>query len=127
MDTLPETTANFLASNALSEKHELCTDGVGDAAGTYEVMFNKACSFIKSGDLEKAMDALKRSEEMCTQSLTEEGYPEDEIEAERGTIEVQLAYVYQLRGYYEQAQNIYQKYFRSRYGVDPFQSLCALL
>ena len=125
MDTLPETTANFLASHAQSEEHQLYPDGLGNAAGTYEVMFNKACSFIKCGEFEKAMDALKQSEEMCTQSLAEEGYSEDEIESELCTIKVQLAYVYQLRGCYEKAQNIYQEYFRSRYGVDQF--LCGKL
>ncbi|CAG8580256.1 1728_t:CDS:2 [Diversispora eburnea] len=46
--------------------------------------------------------------QICKKSLTEEDYSEQEVEQELSTINVQLAYVYQLQGRISEAIEIYQ-------------------
>ncbi|CAG8534408.1 6203_t:CDS:10 [Acaulospora colombiana] len=68
-----------------------------DSHNTYELAYNSAW--------------------MCKESLSEEDYSEEEIEQELSTINVQLAYVFQLQGQISEAIDIYQSVLKSK-GVD---------
>ncbi|RHZ81438.1 hypothetical protein Glove_120g197 [Diversispora epigaea] len=81
---------------------------VTDSLSTYELVYNAACVLIGQKDLNKAEKLLLSAIKICKKSLSEEDYSEQEVEQELSTINVQLAYVYQLQGRISEAIEIYQ-------------------
>ncbi|KAJ6653621.1 hypothetical protein lerEdw1_009055 [Lerista edwardsae] len=94
-----------VAAQSTWEKEDL-----GLQEGTYELCYNAACAFIGQGRLTDAMKSLLKAEDLCRQSLSEDSdVTEEDIEAELAIIHGQMAYIFQLQGYTEEALQLYNQ------------------
>ena len=75
---------------------------------TYELAYNSACILIAEEKYDEAEKLLETAKSICREALLEEDYNEVEIEEELSIIVVQLAYVKQLKGNNNQANEFYQ-------------------
>ncbi|CAG8799986.1 1206_t:CDS:2, partial [Racocetra fulgida] len=82
---------------------------MADSVNTYELAYNYACTYLGRKDFKKVEKLLITARNICRKSLTEDDYSEEEIEQELGTINVQLAYLYQLLGRITEAIDLYQR------------------
>lgn len=81
---------------------------------TFEQCFNTACCLLNSGCGQEATDMLVQAEELCRQSLLEEGYAEEEIEEELGVVRVQRGYALQIQGRSKEALELYSAVLKLR-------------
>jgi len=82
---------------------------------THEQFYNAGCVKLGEKKFEEAKKMLEEAERVCRKSLAEdEDITEEEIESEVCIIRVQLAYVLQMLGRYEEAISIYHQVVRSR-------------
>jgi signal recognition particle subunit SRP72 len=86
---------------------------------TMEQCFNKACCFLAAGKGEEAEKMLKKAEELCRESLREDDYTEEEIEAELSVVRVQLACALQMQGKGKEALTMYTNVLRQKAGDSP--------
>ncbi|CAG8673132.1 42312_t:CDS:10 [Gigaspora margarita] len=111
-DTYNDILTNFNAAKAallfsggkLKEKYAMA-----DSVNTYELAYNYACTYLGKKDFKKVEKLLITARNICRKSLSDDDYSEEEIEQELGTINVQLAYLYQLQGRTAEAINLYQR------------------
>ncbi|CAJ0760689.1 15992_t:CDS:2 [Entrophospora sp. SA101] len=101
--------ALLFSGGSLLEKY-----AVVDSSTTYELAYNSACIYIGLKNLGKAEKLLKLSQKLCRQYFQEEELSQQEIEKELATINVQLAYVYQLQGRVSDAIELYQYVLKFR-------------
>ncbi|CAG8579690.1 12474_t:CDS:10, partial [Cetraspora pellucida] len=119
-DTYNDILTNFNAAKAallfsggkLNEKYTMA-----DSVNTYELAYNYACTYLGRKDFKKVEKLLITARNICRKSLTEDDYNEEEIEQELGTINVQLAYLYQLQGRITEAIELYQNVLKFK-GTD---------
>ena len=111
-----ERQANYAASVALSDKAEPQVDIASLREDTMEQCFNKACCFLAVGKSKEAEAILKNSEKLCRESLLEEDYTEEEIEAELSVVRVQLACALQMQGKGKEALTGYASVLRQKSG-----------
>ncbi|XP_022654998.1 signal recognition particle subunit SRP72-like isoform X2 [Varroa destructor] len=81
---------------------------------TYELMYNKATTLTAQGEYQKALMLLKKSEDMCRETLTEEGSNEEEINDEVSIVLAQIGYVNQKMGIPEAASKYYNQVLRNK-------------
>ncbi|XP_038615383.1 signal recognition particle subunit SRP72 [Tachyglossus aculeatus] len=95
---------------AQSQWEQVAPENLGSQEGSYELCYNVACALIGRGQLKPAMKALRRAEDLCRQSLSEDSdVTEEDIEAELAIIHGQMAYVLQLQGRAEEALQLYNQ------------------
>ncbi|RIB04826.1 hypothetical protein C2G38_2221299 [Gigaspora rosea] len=119
-DTYNDILTNFNAAKAallfsggkLKEKYAMA-----DSVNTYELAYNYACTYLGRKDFKKVEKLLINARNICRKSLSDDDYSEEEIEQELGTINVQLAYLYQLQGRTAEAINLYQSVLKFK-GTD---------
>lgn len=117
-----ERQANYAAAVALAEDSDKVEPQVDIASlceDTMEQCFNKACCFLAAGKGKEAEEILKISEKLCRESLLEEDYTEEEIEAELSVIRVQLACALQVQGKGKEALTTYTNVLRQKSGDSP--------
>ncbi|XP_076192839.1 signal recognition particle subunit SRP72 [Aptenodytes patagonicus] len=95
---------------AQSTWEKVMPDDLGLREATYELCYNSACALIGQGKLSEAMKKLRKAEELCRQSLSEDSdVTEEDIEAELAIIHGQMAYIMQLQGRTEDALQLYNQ------------------
>ncbi len=92
-------------------EHNKLDDGY---EGCYEVLFNKSCAEIATGDWHSAAESLEASRELCLASLTADGSSEEDIERETAAILLQTSFLHiksgKLKGSLESCKSILRKY-----------------
>ncbi|CAG8762271.1 16660_t:CDS:10, partial [Dentiscutata erythropus] len=119
-DTYNDVLTNFNAAKAallfsggkVKEKYAMA-----DSVNTYELAYNYACIYLGRKDFKKVEKLLITARNICRKSLSDDDYSEEEIEQELGTINVQLAYLYQLQGRTAEAIDLYQSVLKFK-GTD---------
>lgn len=97
-----------VAAMSLWEKKK--TEDYGLQETTYDLCFNAACNLIGQGKLNEALKKLRKAEQLCRKSLTEDGdLTEEDIESELAVIHGQMAYVMQLQGSLDDALQLYNQ------------------
>ncbi|KAM6266625.1 signal recognition particle subunit SRP72 [Spheniscus humboldti] len=95
---------------AQSTWEKVMPEDLGLREATYELCYNSACALIGQGKLNEAMKKLRKAEELCRQSLSEDSdVTEEDIEAELAIIHGQMAYIMQLQGRTEDALQLYNQ------------------
>ncbi|XP_066852437.1 signal recognition particle subunit SRP72 [Anser cygnoides] len=95
---------------AQSTWERVMPEDLGLRETTYELCYNSACALIGQGKLNEAMKKLRKAEELCRQSLSEDtDVTEEDIEAELAIIHGQMAYIMQLQGRTEDALQLYNQ------------------
>ncbi|CAG8498447.1 3503_t:CDS:2, partial [Scutellospora calospora] len=80
---------------------------MADSVNTYyELAYYYACIYLGRKDFKKVDQRKKYN--ICRKYLTDDDYSEEEIEKELGTINTQLAYLYQLQGRITEVIDLYQ-------------------
>ena len=120
-----ERQANYAASLALGKPSE-DSDTTGSLVevaslreDTMEQCFNKACCYLAAGKAEEAEKMLLTAEKLCRESLLEEDYTEEEIEAELSVVRVQLACALQMQGKAKEALTAYATVLRQKAADSP--------
>ena len=120
-----ERQANYAASLALGKPSE-DSDTTGSLVevaslreDTMEQCFNKACCYLAAGKAEEAEKMLLTAEKLCRESLLEEDYTEEEIEAELSVVRVQLACALQMQGKGKEALTAYANVLRQKAADSP--------
>ena len=114
-----ERQANYAAAQALSGNENKSFEIDSLHEDTMEQCFNKACCLLAAGRGREAETILEKSEKLCRESLMEEDYTEEEIEAELSVIRVQLACALQMQGRGKEALAAYANVLRQRSGDSP--------
>ncbi|CAI8018757.1 Signal recognition particle subunit SRP72 [Geodia barretti] len=114
-----ERQANYAAAQALSGNENKSFEIDSLREETMEQCFNKACCLLAAGRGEDAEELLEKSEKLCRESLVEEDYTEEEIEAELSVVRVQLACALQMQGKGKEALAAYANVLRQRSGDSP--------
>ena len=91
-----------------------------DGQTTYEQLYNLGCRKIAGGDFKAALRALAKAEAKCREQLTEDEWPEEEVEEELAILRIQAAYAQQCLGKTGQATAAYQVLINT---VAPFSTL----
>uniref|UniRef100_F7D1G4 Signal recognition particle subunit SRP72 n=1 Tax=Monodelphis domestica TaxID=13616 RepID=F7D1G4_MONDO len=95
---------------AQSNWERVVPENLGLQEGTYELCYNTACALIGQGQLNEALKILRRAEDLCRQSLSEDSdVTEEDIQAELAIIHGQMAYILQLQGHTEEALQLYNQ------------------
>ena len=120
-DYVEERRANWLACNALQAQ----LTGKGDLPSspspeTYEQCFNMSLVATSLGCLEESLEYLRQSEELCRQTMEEEGCEEEEIVEELNIVIIQRGFVYTMKKEHEKALEILQTSARGQHN-DPTQ------
>jgi len=101
------------SSRALADSVESIIDAAAAGGGqkTFELCFNRAFLAISDGDYAAAESQLREAEQICSQSFEDD--PEA-MEEEMVVIKTQLAFVLQMRGRNNEANNIYNAVLKQR-------------
>uniref|UniRef100_A0A8C9WJK3 Signal recognition particle subunit SRP72 n=1 Tax=Scleropages formosus TaxID=113540 RepID=A0A8C9WJK3_SCLFO len=95
---------------ALSTWDKASPEDLGLTETTYELCYNAACTLIGQGQLGEAMKKLRKAEELCRLSLSEDSdMTEEDIDLELAVIHSQMAYIMQLEGRTEEALQLYNQ------------------
>ncbi|XP_072553821.1 signal recognition particle subunit SRP72 [Paramormyrops kingsleyae] len=95
---------------ALSTWEKAAPEDLGLSEITYELCYNSACTLIGQNRLEEAMKKLRKAEELCRVSLSEDSdMTEEDIDLELAVIHSQMAYIMQLEGRIEDALQLYNQ------------------
>ncbi|XP_048826472.1 signal recognition particle subunit SRP72 [Brienomyrus brachyistius] len=95
---------------ALSTWEKAVPEDLGLSEITYELCYNSACTLIGQGRLPEAMKKLRKAEELCRVSLSEDSdVTEEDIDLELAVIHSQMAYIMQLEGRTEDALQLYNQ------------------
>ncbi|KAL4641605.1 signal recognition particle subunit SRP72 [Arapaima gigas] len=95
---------------ALSTWEKASLEDLGLTETTYELCYNAACTLIGQGQLTEAMKKLRKAEELCRLSLSEDSdMTEEDIELELAVIHSQMAYIMQLEGRTDNALQLYNQ------------------
>lgn len=73
----------------------------------FEIAHNAACALVEKGEFAKAEELLMMAHRIGQEALIEEDVPEEDIEDDLAPISVQLAYVQQMLGRFEEAIGSY--------------------
>ncbi|XP_013417430.1 signal recognition particle subunit SRP72 [Lingula anatina] len=83
-------------------------EDLGLEEDSYELLYNSACLHLAKGLYKKAEDKLRKAEEMCRQTFSEDAdATEEELEDELAIIRVQLGFALQMQGRTEEALKLY--------------------
>eukprot|EP01130_Rhizamoeba_saxonica_P016002 TRINITY_DN7312_c0_g1_i1.p1 TRINITY_DN7312_c0_g1~~TRINITY_DN7312_c0_g1_i1.p1 ORF type:complete len:619 (-),score=169.14 TRINITY_DN7312_c0_g1_i1:1541-3139(-) len=74
----------------------------------FEFTYNAACSYLEAGNISTARDYLVSAKRICEDSLTSEGFSQQEIGDELAIIETQIAFIDQKIGNTEEALHSYE-------------------
>uniref|UniRef100_M4CIP5 Signal recognition particle subunit SRP72 n=1 Tax=Brassica campestris TaxID=3711 RepID=M4CIP5_BRACM len=74
---------------------------------SFELAFNTACSLIENGNYADAEQLLLTARRIGQETLTDDGFADEDIENELGPISVQLAYVQQVLGQTQESTSSY--------------------
>ncbi|KAL0700927.1 hypothetical protein Bca4012_057049 [Brassica carinata] len=74
---------------------------------SFELAFNTACSLIENNNYTDAEQLLLTARRIGQETLTDDGFADEDIENELGPISVQLAYVQQVLGQHQESTSSY--------------------
>ncbi|EGC35366.1 hypothetical protein DICPUDRAFT_55253 [Dictyostelium purpureum] len=111
--------AVYLEAGKLNECQDLINKNKGQQTKTYELAFNSACLAIAKKDIKTAETQLKLAKKVCTDSLKQDGFSEEEIKEEQTSIDTQLAYCQQINGNFEKSLELYQSVLDQEVGDGP--------
>ncbi|KAI2801867.1 Signal recognition particle core component [Blomia tropicalis] len=116
--------ANLTAvlSGLLAEKANFKSDLLDLNENTYEIIYNKACVLLSTGEYHAAIKKLNQAEckmneskiTSCRKFLEDDGASEEEIESELAIIKAQLAFCQQKLGKTELALKLYNNILRQK-------------
>ncbi|CAL0306389.1 unnamed protein product [Lupinus luteus] len=99
--------ASLVMAGSSSEVQGLLDSLRFKATSSFELAYNTACSLIERGKYTDAEQLLLSGRRVGQEILMEDNFPDDEIEIELSPIAVQLAYVQQLLGRKQDANEAY--------------------
>ncbi|KAJ1677503.1 Srp72p, partial [Spiromyces aspiralis] len=106
------------AARAMSSPADPAEDGqkliASDDGLSYEQLFNLASAELAQGRLANAIQHFNEAKDVCMTYLKEQGWLDDEIEAELATIKAQLACAEYFSGDAEKARSLWEDAHRAR-------------
>ncbi|XP_050677832.1 signal recognition particle subunit SRP72 [Leptidea sinapis] len=81
---------------------------------TYELSYNVGTTLALRGKYNEALPVLKKAEQLCSESVIDDGGTEEEAKEEAAIIRVQQAYCQQQMGKEKEATSIYQNVLKDK-------------
>ncbi|KAJ4775657.1 Signal recognition particle subunit SRP72 [Rhynchospora pubera] len=111
--------ASLVAGGRPGEVDAIMSASKLKSSKSYELVYNAACALVEKKKYPEAEEMLLHARRVGQETLMEENYVGDEIEAELATITVQLAYVRQMMGHGQESVDEYSKVIKRGLEDDP--------
>ncbi|EGG20988.1 signal recognition particle 72 kDa subunit [Cavenderia fasciculata] len=108
--------AVYIDAGKFKECQDLLAKHKSIMTKTYELAYNSACLLLSRNDIKAAETQLKLAKKICIDTLTKDGYEQEDIDEELSAIHVQLGYCQQMNGQLESALESYQNVLGKSYG-----------